>query len=165
MNKALLILGKSLMIFSLLWPIPFSFVSPFLTWVKVIHPHSFGWLEPILVWYDELVEPMVLGGYFGYWWPLLIMFALGFALCCLSSYKAQIPNISDNTTSPYNYLFKTIKWTIVGVLIFLLLVLAIIGVYYALFTRLLTVVFPIGAVLAIVVYLIYVGVKVYKKSS
>lgn len=164
MNKALLILGKILMIFSLLWPIPFGFVFPLLSWVKEIQPHSFGWLQPILVWYYDVMEQMVLGRYFGYWWPLLIVFASGFALCCLSSYKAQIDNTSENTISPYNYLFKTIKWTTVAVLVFLLFVLVIIGVYYAFFTRYLTIVFPVGAALAIAAYFIYVGVKFYKKS-
>ncbi|MCM1140780.1 MAG: hypothetical protein NC453_19595 [Muribaculum sp.] len=165
MNKALLFIGKLFIIVSFIWPIPLYFVFPFISWICELQPEIFGMLKPLAWWYYENIEPQILGKYWGYWWPLFIMMAIGFVLCYISKYRCNPKTCAENTVSPFRYMFKIIKWGVYGIVGFFILTLVVLAIYYTLFTKYITTIVPIVTAVAILGYLIYVGCQYYKSKK
>ena len=145
------LVGKGLIVASLLWPIPFGFaiyipcLYPILSWG---HTGEWDW--------------------WGYWWPLLIIMAIGFVMCLKARYKA--PNAAEISQIPLKEtlgvkILVIIGWCVVGIIGFMLLVLFIIGCYYAFFTEYLLVVAPIAMATYFVGGLLYLGCVHYKNSK
>lgn len=161
-----MIIGKILIIISFLWPIPFAFVFPFLSWMRELHPDTLGTPSPLMSWYYDTIEPQILGRYLGYWWPLLISLTVGCILCYISKYKCVNASIdSEPKVSPFIFLFRLIKWAMYVIVGFFLLTLVVLGIYYTLFTKHITTIVPIGASVAILGFLIFVGCRYYKRNK
>lgn len=164
MDKALLIIGKFLIVLSFLWPIPCGYIVPFLGWIGELQPKIIGSLLPNMGnWYYKWVVLNTWGKHMGYWWPLLILLAVGCVLCYISKYQNnQDATSNENVTSPFLFLFILIKYGVYCILGFWALVLAVLGIYYTFFTEYIFVIVPIVIVVAILSYLIYVGFRYYK---
>lgn len=166
MNKTLWVIGKALIVFSLLWPLPLEFILLCVGWFCELQPEMLGFMRPLLTWLGGVISPFIWGQLFGYLWPLLITLVLGLALCCILGYRASSVNQgAEGSASPFRLLFQVIKWAVYGILGFYVLVLAIIGIYYTLFTKYVEIIVPIGAATAIVGYLLYIGWKVYTRNN
>ena len=161
-----MIIGKLLIVISFLWPIPFAFVFPFISWMRELQPNTFGTPFPLMAWYYETIEPQILGKYWGYWWPLFISLTIGCVLCYISKYKC-VDSSSDpeSKISPFVFLFRLIKWAVYVIVGFFLLTLVVLGIYYTLFTKYITTIVPIGASAAILGFLIFVGIKFYRHNK
>lgn len=167
MNKTLLVIGKFLIVLSFLWPIPCGYIVPFLGWIGELQPEIIGSLLPNMGgWYHEWVVLNTWGKYMGYWWPLLIPLTIGCVLCYISKYKC-VNSSSDleSQISPFVFLFRLIKWAVYVIVGFFLLTLVVLGIYYTLFTKYITTIVPIGASVAILGFLIFVGIKFYRHNK
>lgn len=161
-----MIAGKLLIIIGFLWPIPFAFVFPFIGWMRELQPDTLGTPFPLMAWYYETIEPQILGRYWGYWWPLLISLSVGCVLCYISKYKCvDASSESESKISPFVFLFRLIKWGVYVIVGFFLLTLVILGIYYTLFTKYITIIVPFGASAAILGFLIFVGIKFYRHNK
>lgn len=148
MRKLLMLLGKILIVFSLLWPVPFGFI---------MYP-LFG---------EEIGMPMW-GISRGYWWPLLSVLALGILLCLVSRYKSptfeQIQKARFKETILARA-FKFLEWGTLLIIGFFLVTLIILALYYLFFTPMLTISVPVCAAIGIVGFLIYVGCQHYNNNK
>lgn len=96
MKKTLLLSGKLLIIFSMLWPMPFGFILDFKEYAFGEWPYK-------------------------YWLPLLVVMAFGILLCCIGNYINTDPGKPNKLQTGHiliSYYFKTIKWSlaVIGVL-------------------------------------------------
>ncbi len=150
-RKTIALIGKGLIIASLLWPIPFGFVI----YIPCLYPifswgHTGEW------------------DWWGYWWPLLIIMAIGFVMCLKARYKA--PNAAEISQIPLKEtlgakILIIIGWCLVGTIGFMLLVLFVIGCYYTFFTEYMFIITPILISTLFVGYLIYLGWTHYNNSK
>ncbi len=136
MKKALLLIGKGLVAFSLLWPVPFGFV---------LYP-----------WFGYKIDMPMWGVKAGYWWPLLGVLALGIIMCTIASYKSRIIDGQlPYSRTPIAYLMKATLWSLAIIGGLILLALTIIAIYHLFFTSLIEISVPVGACIGVVGYLIY----------
>ena len=152
-RKTKALVGKGLIVASLLWPFPLGFT--------IYIPY----LQSIVSW-GHTSDSLFYGG--GYWWPLLIIMAIGFVMCLKARYKA--PNADEISQIPLKEtlgfkILVIIGWCVVGIIGFMLLVLFIIGCYYTFFTKYMLVIVPILLPTIFVGYLIYLGCVHYKNSK
>lgn len=147
-SKKLMVLGKCLIVLGLMYPVPLWYIFCEFKW-----PYTIG-------------VPMPATN--GYWWPLLIVMAVGLGLCVFSAYKSKNAETMKNISfqdSMLGLAFRVLKWSLVSILGFYLFVLLIIALYHLFFTELLLVSAPILWALVGVGYLISVGVKYYKNHK
>lgn len=144
MRKFLTIIGKCLIVFSLLWPVPVGFI---------IYP-LFGYKIDMPMW----------GIKAGYWWPLLGVLVIGIVMCLLANYRSlpYNPTPKFKATVLYN-VTKVFGYGILAIIGFFLLVLFIVGLYYLFLTPLIEVSVPILFGTGIVGFLLYIGFKYYNE--
>lgn len=150
MRKKLITLGKTLIILGFLNPIPIGFIG--LTRSARIIWDSNGYSSP----YD-------------YWWPGLILIMVGFILCRLSGGKPIALYNKKIWKEEAKLCVKGFAWAILGslafVAAFLLVVLLIVGIYYAFFSKYMPTLLPICGGVCVFAYLIYIGVRIYKNTK
>lgn len=106
----------------------------------------------------------------GYWWPLLGVIALGFLLCWISRYTPASPPSKKNipmgfTHSPFYILLRL---TFYGLCVFagiLVVAAVVIGLYYALCTEYIKIVFPVGAAATIFGFTCFFGYVLYRNNG
>ena len=145
MRKLLTIIGKCLIVFSLLWPVPVGFV---------IYP-LFGYKIDMPMW----------GIKAGYWWPLLGILATGILMCLIANYSSapSNPRPKFKTTVLFN-VFKIFGYGLLIILGFILLVLLVVGLYYLFLTPSIEISVPVMFGIGTVGYLLYIGIKYYKEK-
>lgn len=89
MRKTILIIGKSLIIISLLYPFPLWFLATWQSWRTTLHMPS------------ETAT--------GYWWWNLLIFVIGLLLCIYGARKYK-----PLTDSPYKSFFQNITSIVIG---------------------------------------------------
>lgn len=143
MRKLLTIVGKCLIIFSLLWPVPMGFV---------IYP-----------WFGYKIDMPMWGIKSGYWWPLLGILATGIGMCLIANYSAAPCDSKPKFKSTVFFnVFKVLGYGLLIILGFFLLVLLVVGLYYLFLTPLIEIAVPAIFGIGIVGFLLYVGIKYYK---
>lgn len=174
MRKKIMILGKSLITFSLLWPVPVGFVIYFLiykplcalfNWMVETGTISAGILNFISSTIISPLDKMPLWGVsHGYWWPLLYITAVGLAICLLSRYSSN----DCNKKSSFNGspLMLLLPLTLIGlgiVAVFWVVTLIIIALYHLFLTDLIEYSVPILFCAILLAVLIWIGIA-YKRN-
>lgn len=159
-NKTLLLIGKLLIAIGLLWPVPCGYIAK---WVLGLVPiESSIWehdgLASILTYIDSIP---VFGYNHGYWWPILMIVAIGFFICII----ACIEKTGDEsfTVTPLWPFANLIKWCLIGVVCFHIVSALLIGVVWILQHFETTMPFVIG--IAVLVLLLVLGIGYYKKDK
>lgn len=112
-NKILLLTGKCLFALGMLYPLPLCYV-------------------PYLIFFNFLNMPGVADVSNGYWWPLLIVMALGWILCviaCKKTIGSKLPSTLFQDT-PIVLYFSIVKWAFIIAVGILLVISSIIGIYW-----------------------------------
>lgn len=140
--------GKCLILFSILWPVPFGFI---------MYP-----------WFGYKIDMPMWGVKPGYWWPLLIFFALGVVLCLISNYHSKDASQMQSAQFKNTILWLAFKVLIYGgltIMVFLIMVLLIVALYYLFLTPLIEYSVPIFAGIGIVGYLTFIGYSYYRNKK
>ena len=148
MRKTIMILGKCLIIFSLLWPVPFGFI---------MYP-----------WFGYKIDMPMWGVERGYWWPLLIILVIGIMLCLLSRYKSRSADAMKKAQLKDTMLAKALKllnWGTLLIIVFFLVTLVIIALYYLFFTPMIYISVPVCAAIGVSCFLVYLGVRHYNNHK
>jgi len=132
MKKTLMAIGKGLVTTGLLWPVPISLIVAAIYWISELlgvpiytyPPICFLTLIPDWTLVMDIGNRAVL-----YWWPFLIIMAIGVAICIMAKYRQD--NGTENTTectSPA--MFKIAFYALAIIIVFNLLMLLVVGIYY-----------------------------------
>lgn len=164
-----------MILFGLLWPIPFALISEhlvFMPLVRYVYAPVDNGMTPndFQVWlFEHVLGPISgiprLGD--GYWWPLLGVMATGVILCVLSRYDSGTKEAVDKTNtaigkrvrniSPY----KIFGYGLLGIAGFYLVVLFFVAIYYLFFTELFEVTVPVLFGLLLLGFFIFIGYSYY----
>lgn len=159
-NKTLLLIGKLLIAIGLLWPIPCGYMAK---WVLGLMPiESSLWEHDALASVLTYLNSIPVFGYsHGYWWPILMIIAIGILLCVISS----IGKAGDESfiATPLWLFMNLIKWCLVGVVCFHIVSALLIGAVWVLQHFETTMPFVIG--IAVLILLLVLGISYYKKDS
>ena len=148
MRKALTIIGKALMLFGLLWPLPMGFIA-----------------YPI---FEKIWDMPMWSVNHGFWWPVIGIFALGLIMCLFARYQAKRTDeelVFHYYDNPGFNLLKLVGWTLVAIGGFMLLVMLIIGLWWLFLTENIEWAVPMCAGIGIVGALIFYGVAYYKNHD
>lgn len=108
MRKVLILAGKSLVILSMLFPIPLGFLVQFGEYAIGEEPYQ-------------------------YWLPLLLVMAIGILLCAIGSRKMSYSERQEGFLAGQEiirYFFKTIKWILIVIGCLYLIGLVIVGLWH-----------------------------------
>ena len=148
MKKFLLFLGKFLITFVALWPVPVGFIVYY----------SIGYKFDIPMWGEKA----------GYWWPLLGLLSFGFLLCLLSRYKGMsIEKLKSARFSDtiIGLIFRLLCVGLALGIIFWILTLLVVLFHYLFLTSAISVSVPVISGVAILAFLIHFGCKYYNNHS
>ncbi len=136
MKKTLIAIGKGLVAIGLLWPVPISLIVAAIYWISALSnipiyaypPICFLTFIPDWTHVTGIGDDVVL-----YWWPFLIIMALGVVICIMTNYKQT--NGTENATECMSPMIFRLAFyalaIIIGIIIgFNLLMLLIVGLYY-----------------------------------
>lgn len=148
MNKALLIIGKILIICGPLFPVPLGFI---------LYPW-FGYKIGMPMWGEE----------WGYWTPMFYVMGLGLLLCRISGYKAK--DVSKYENIPFretitSLLIRIIGWGLGVVAVFMLLTLLVIVFWFLFLTERVLISVPVLFGMALVGFLLWFGYTYYKRYN
>lgn len=174
MRKTFMLLGKSLITFSLLWPIPIGFAIYYLIYRPLCA--SFNWMaetgaisaDALNFMSSAILTPLgempLWGISHGYWWPLLYITAVGLTICLLSRYSSNDCNKQRSfNSSPFMLLLPL---TLIGlgiVAVFWIAIMLIIALYYLFLTDLIEYSVPILFCTILLAVLIWIGIA-YKRN-
>lgn len=174
MRKKIMLLGKSLVTFCLLWPTPVGFIIHFLIYRPLCS--LFNWIienenvssDALILTIRAITRPLgdmpLWGISHGYWWPLLYVMVAGLALCLFSRYvskgvDARKQSIKD---APLRLLEPLILIGLGIVIAFWVVTLIVIGLCHLFLTDLIVYSVPVLFGLIIVGLLIGFGVGYWK---
>lgn len=177
MRKKIMLLGKSLITFSLLWPIPVGLIIYFLIYEPLcalywtaetgaISADVLNFIANTIL--DPLGEMPLWGIRHGYWWPLLYVVIAGITLCLLSRYASKGYDNSRQTIedAPLRLLWPLVLIGLGIIALFWAVILIVVVLYYLFLTPLIAYSVPALFGLIILGLLIGFGVgysKDYKK--
>lgn len=174
MRKKIMLLGKSLITFCLLWPIPVGLIIYFLIYKPLCV--LFNWMvenenvssDALSLTISAIIKPLedmpLWGISHGYWWPLLYVMVAGLALCLFSRYvskggDARKKSIKD---APLRLLEPFILIGFGIVIAFWVVTLIVIGLYHLFLTNLIA--FSVPALFGLIIVGLLVGFGVgYRK--
>lgn len=143
MQKALLIIGKALIICGPLFPVPL------------------GWI--LYPWFGYKIDMPMWGIKVGYWTPMFYVMGFGLLLCFISRYKAKQNNELDNAPLYKSTITAYLHFLICGGLAivggFMLLTLLIVGFWYLFLTERILITIPI----LLGIFLLWFGAGYYYK--
>lgn len=135
--------GKCLILFSILWPVPFGFIM-------------YPWL------YDKIDSQ------YDYWWPLPIFLVLGIVLCLISNYHSkdafQMQSAQFKNTILW-IAFKVLAYGALTIIALLTIILLLKAYHYLFLTSLVEYSVPICAGIGAVGYFSYVGYRYYQNKK
>lgn len=140
--------GKCLILFSILWPVPFGFI---------MYP-----------WFGYKIDMPMWGVERGYWWPLLIFLAIGILLCLISNYRSNTASQMHSARFKNTILgaaFKVIGYGGLAIIAFFIVSLLVVALYYLFLTPLIEYSVPIFAGIGIVGFLAYIGYLYYQNKK
>ena len=174
MRKKIMLLGKSLITFSLLWPIPVGLIIYFLIYKPLcalywtaetgaISADVLNFISNTIL--DPLGEMPLWGISHGYWWPLLYVVIAGITLCLLSRYASKEYDNSRQTIedAPLRLLWPLVLIGLGIIALFWAVILIVVVLYYLFLTPLIAYSVPALFGLIILGLLIGFGV-VYNKN-
>lgn len=175
MRKKIMLLGKSLITFSLLWPIPVGLIIYFLIYKPLCV--LFNWMaengnvsaDVLNLMTSAIIKPLeempLWGISHGYWWPLLYVMVAGLTICLFSRYvskgvdkrKQSIKDAPLRLLEPFIFIGLGI------VIAFWVVTLIIVGLYYLFLTDLIEYSVPILFCAILLAVLIWIGIA-YKRN-
>lgn len=130
MKKTLIAIGKGLVATCLLWPVPISLIVAAIPWISELLNIPIYFPLPILMCIPDWTHVMDIGdNAVIYWWPFLIIMALGMGICIMTKYKQD--NGTENATECTSPVMLKIAFYALAIIMgFNLLMMLIVGVYY-----------------------------------
>lgn len=175
MRKKIMLLGKSLITFSLLWPIPVGLIIYFLIYKPLCA--LFNWMaetgaisaDVLNFISNTILNPLgempLWGISHGYWWPLLYVAIAGITLCLLSRYASKGYDNSGQTIedAPLRLLWPLVLIGLGIIALFWAVTLIVVGLYHLFLTRL--IVYSVPALFGLVILGLLIGFGVgYSKD-
>lgn len=175
MRKKIMLLGKSLITFSLLWPIPVGLIIYFFIYKPLCV--LFNWMaengnvsaDALNLMTNAIIKPLeempLWGISNGYWWPLLYVMVAGLTLCLFSrnvskGVDKRKQSIKD---APLRLLEPFILIGLGIVIVFWVVTLILVGLYYLFLTDLIEYSVPILFCAILLAVLIWIGIS-YKRN-
>lgn len=130
MKKTLIAIGKGLVAIGLLWPVPISLIVAAISWISgllnipIYMPLSILMYIPDWTHVTGIRDDVV-----QYWWPFLIIMALGVVICIITNYK-QTNGTETATECLSPTIFRLALYALAIIIGFNLLMLLIVGLYY-----------------------------------
>ena len=143
-----MLVGKCLILFSILWPVPFGFI---------MYP-----------WFGYKIDMPMWGIERGYWWPLLIFLALGILLCLISNYHSKTASqmrLAQFKNTILGTAFKVIGYGGLSIIAFFIVSSLVVALYYLFLTPLIEYSVPIFTGIGIVGCLTYIGYLYYQNKK
>lgn len=171
MRKKLMLLGKSLITFCLLWPIPIGFAIYYLIYRPLCA--LFNWMaetgaistDALNFMSSTILTPLggmpLWGISHGYWWLLLYIMAAGITFCLLSRYVskgADKKNRQSIKDAPLRLLIPLIFIGLGIVAVFWAIAMIVVGLYHLFLTHLIAYSVPVLLGLIVIGLLIGFGV-------
>lgn len=174
MRKKIMLLGKSLITFSLLWPIPVGLIIYFLIYKPLcalyrtaetgaISADVLNFISNTIL--DPLGEMPLWGISHGYWWPLLYVVIAGITLCLLSRYASKEYDNSRQTIedAPLRLLWPLVLIGLGIIALFLAVTLIVVVLYHLFLTPL--IVYSVPALFGLIILGLLIGFGVvYNKN-
>lgn len=174
MRKKIMLLGKSLITFSLLWPIPVGLIIYFLIYKPLcalcrtaetgaISADVLNFIANTIL--DPLGEMPLWGISYGYWWPLLYVVIAGITLCLLSRYASKGYDNSRQTIedAPLRLLWPLVLIGLGIIALFLAVTLIVVVLYHLFLTPL--IVYSVPALFGLIILGLLIGFGVvYNKN-
>lgn len=174
MRKKIMLLGKSLITFSLLWPIPVGLIIYFLIYKPLcalywtaetgaISADVLNFISNTIL--DPLGEMPLWGISYGYWWPLLYVVIAGITLCLLSRYASKEYDNSRQTIedAPLRLLWPLVLIGLGIIALFLAVTLIVVVLYHLFLTPL--IVYSVPALFGLIILGLLIGFGVvYNKN-
>ena len=132
MKKKLIAIGKGLIAIGLLWPVPISLIVAAIYWISELSgipiyaypPLNFLTFIPDWTHVLDVSDDAVL-----YWWPFLIVMALGVVMCIFVKHK-QINEVENTAECLSPTMLRIAFYALAIVVGFNLLMLLVVGIYY-----------------------------------
>lgn len=174
MRKKIMLLGKSLITFCLLWPIPVGFIIYFLIYKPLctffnwmvengnVNIDTLNFMGAII---NQLGDMPLWGMSHGYWWPLLYVMVVGLTICLLSRYISKGTDNRNQSinNAPLRVLVPFIFTGLSAIIAFWIVIFIVVGLYRLFLTDLIEYSVPILFCAILLAALIWFGIA-YKKN-
>lgn len=132
MKKTLIVIGKGLVAAGLLWPVPISLIVAAIYWISELSGIPIHAYPPLhfLTFIPDWTHVLDIGdNAVLYWWPFLIIMALGVVICIMAKHK-QGNGVENAAECLSPIMFRIAFYALAIVIGFNLLMLLVVGIYY-----------------------------------